>query len=154
MTNSATPITLPVSVAKSFSKLKLIKTYLRPTIAGDRILSVAISSIKRAAQEFAGFKDCKVAFYDLECTSITPLLHQCWRYLWDCSNRAVCTLDFFKNKLMLVRSNGSCVITATLLLFPCTIYVNVSSVSVLWLIQRDARKQLVFGMRSWMVRGK
>ena len=42
-------ITLPVTVAtaeRSFSKLKLIKTYLRSTISQDRLDSLAILSIE------------------------------------------------------------------------------------------------------------
>ena len=44
--------TLPVTVAeaeRSFSKLKLIKTYLRSTIAQERLDSLAIISIENEA---------------------------------------------------------------------------------------------------------
>lgn len=43
-------LTLPVTVAsaeRSFSKLKLIKTYLRSTIAQDRLDALAVLSIER-----------------------------------------------------------------------------------------------------------
>lgn len=47
-------LTIPVSVAtteRSFSKLKLIKNYLRSTMSQDRFNGLAISSIERAMLE-------------------------------------------------------------------------------------------------------
>jgi len=46
--------TLPISSAtaeRSFSKLKLIKTYLRSTIAEDRLSNLAVLSIERNVAE-------------------------------------------------------------------------------------------------------
>ena len=53
-------LTLAVSVAsceRSFSKLKLIKTYLRPTMGQNRLTNLAILSIKRKQTESLDFDE-------------------------------------------------------------------------------------------------
>ncbi len=53
-------LTLPVTVAsaeRSFSKLKLIKTYLRSTMAQDRLNALAILSVENAEAETTDFTD-------------------------------------------------------------------------------------------------
>lgn len=53
-------LTIPVTVAsaeRSFSKLKLIKTYLRSTMAQDRLNSLAILSIENDEAKNLDFKD-------------------------------------------------------------------------------------------------
>ena len=47
-------LTLPITVAsveRSFSKLKLIKSYLRSTMSQDRLVGLATISIERAIAE-------------------------------------------------------------------------------------------------------
>lgn len=69
-------LTIPVTVAsgeRSFSKLKLIKTYLRSTISQSRLTNLATLSIEneiaenmdfeRLIKEFADVKARKVKFY-------------------------------------------------------------------------------------------
>ena len=66
-------LTIPVTVAsgeRSFSKLKLIKTYLRSTMAQDRLVGLAMLSIEsdvassldysEVLEKFASIKACKV----------------------------------------------------------------------------------------------
>lgn len=60
-------LTIPITVAsgeRSFSKLKLIKTYLRSTMSQDRLNSLALLSIERKIVESIDFKDIVKAFAD------------------------------------------------------------------------------------------
>jgi hypothetical protein len=53
-------LTIPVTVAKeerSFSKLKLIKTYLRSTMCQERLSDLAILSIENAISQELNYGD-------------------------------------------------------------------------------------------------
>ena len=58
-------LTLPVTVAsggKSFSALKLIKTYLRSTMSHERLSGLALISIEHNVRRSLDFKDLVAAF--------------------------------------------------------------------------------------------
>ncbi|KAK0144204.1 Zinc finger MYM-type protein 1 [Merluccius polli] len=58
-------VTIPVTVAsaeRSFSKLKLIKTYLRSTMSQERLNGLALMSINREVSRQVSFNDTIDAF--------------------------------------------------------------------------------------------
>ena len=58
-------LTLPVTVAsgeRSFSALKLIKTYMRSTMSQERLTGLAVTSIERDVRRSLDMEDIVVAF--------------------------------------------------------------------------------------------
>ena len=58
-------LTVPVTVAsgeRSFSKLKLIKTYMRSTMTQDRLNGLAMISIEKAVAASLNYSDLLSAF--------------------------------------------------------------------------------------------
>ena len=67
-------LTIPVTVAsgeRSFSKLKLIKTYLRSNMLQDRLNSLAILSIERDEARNLNFEDILKDFAEQKARNIS-----------------------------------------------------------------------------------
>ena len=66
-------LTLPVSVAsgeRSFSKLKLIKTYLRSTLTQERLVGLSTLSIKKEIAETIDLKEIVSTFAKIKARKI------------------------------------------------------------------------------------
>lgn len=66
-------LTIPVTVAsgeRSFSKLKLIKTYLRSSMTDDRLSSLAILSIENDLAEKVNYEEAIKQFSELKARKV------------------------------------------------------------------------------------
>jgi hypothetical protein len=77
-------LTIPVTVAsseRSFSKLKLIKTYMRSTMTQDRLSSLAILSTENSVAQNLDFDDIISSFAEIKARNINKINKQTFYYV-------------------------------------------------------------------------